>query len=58
MSLSDPAPAPFDVARVRTLLCDADGCLFPSEEPAFVASAKVTNDLLADLGVEKRFLPD
>ena len=58
MSSPDPAPAAPDVAGVRTLLCDADGCLFPSEEPAFVASANVTNDLLADLGVEKRFLPD
>ena len=42
----------------RVLLCDADGCLFPSEEPAFVASAKVTNELLADLGVAQRFRPD
>ena len=27
---------------VRVVLCDADGNLFPSEEPAFVASAEVT----------------
>ncbi len=37
------------------LLCDADGCLFPSEEPAFAASTEVTNALLADLGVPRRF---
>ena len=42
----------------RVLLCDADGCLFPSEEPAFVASAEVTNRLLAELGIERRFDPD
>jgi hypothetical protein len=39
----------------RVLLCDADGCLFPSEEPAFEASTEVTNALLAQLGVAKRF---
>ena len=39
----------------RALLCDADGCLFPSEEPAFVASAEVTNRLLSELGIERRF---
>ena len=39
----------------RVLLCDADGCLFPSEEPAFVASAEVTNRLLAELGIDRRF---
>jgi beta-phosphoglucomutase-like phosphatase (HAD superfamily) len=42
----------------RVLLCDADGCLFPSEEPAFEASADVTNRLLAELGVDRRFEPD
>ena len=41
----------------RVLLCDADGCLFPSEEPAFVASTGVTNGLLADLGIDRRFSP-
>ena len=46
------------MSRASVLLCDADGCLFPSEEPAFVASAKVTNELLADLGVAQRYLPD
>ena len=41
----------------RVLLCDADGCLFPSEEPAFVASTEVTNRLLAELGIARRFTP-
>ncbi len=50
-------PRPADPSGVRMLLCDADGCLFPSEEPAFVASTAVTNDLLADLGVDRRFTP-
>lgn len=43
------------VARLDALLCDADGNLFPSEEPAFAASAEVTNRFLADLGVDRRF---
>jgi beta-phosphoglucomutase-like phosphatase (HAD superfamily) len=42
-------------ARVRFLLCDADGNLFPSEQPAFEASATVTNELLAELGVGRRW---
>ena len=42
-------------ADLRAVLCDADGNLFPSEEPAFVASADVTNDYLASLGVAERF---
>lgn len=37
------------------VLCDADGNLFPSEEPAFVASADVTNAYLAELGLDVRF---
>jgi beta-phosphoglucomutase-like phosphatase (HAD superfamily) len=44
-------------AHVEMLLCDADGNLFPSEEPAFAASAEVTNRMLADLGVARRFAP-
>lgn len=40
---------------VTTILCDADGNLFPSEEPAFVASAEVTNRFLAEHGVERRY---
>jgi HAD superfamily hydrolase (TIGR01509 family) len=40
---------------IRTLLCDADGNLFPSEEPAFVASAEVVNRLMAELGSDTRY---
>jgi len=40
---------------VEALLCDADGCLFPSEEPAFEASAGVTNEFLEAIGAERRF---
>jgi len=47
-----------DLQRVEVLLCDADGNLFPSEEPAFEASAGVTNGLLASLGLSQRFTPD
>ena len=46
-----------DVADVAVLLCDADGNLFPSEEPAFVASCGVVNRLMAELGIERRFDP-
>ncbi|MGK5679779.1 HAD family hydrolase [Actinoplanes sp. URMC 104] len=45
-------------ADVRVLLLDADGNLFPSEEPAFVASAGVTNRFLASLGVTATYTPD
>jgi beta-phosphoglucomutase-like phosphatase (HAD superfamily) len=44
--------------QLTTLLCDADGNLFASEEPAFAASAEVTNRFLAELGDERRFTPD
>ena len=37
------------------LLCDADGNLFPSEEPAFDASVEVTNAFLAEIGSDRRF---
>ncbi|WP_250007757.1 HAD family phosphatase [Actinoplanes sp. M2I2] len=40
---------------VRVLLLDADGNLFPSEEPAFVASAEVTNRFLASLGIDRAY---
>ncbi len=43
------------VERLEALLCDADGNLFPSEEPAFVASAEVTNRYLAAIGSDRRF---
>ena len=48
---------PLDAAAVTTLLCDADGTLFPSEEPAYAASADVTNRFLAGLGAERAFEP-
>lgn len=43
---------------VRVILCDADGNLFPSEEPAFVASAAVTARFLAEHGVARRYDPE
>jgi HAD superfamily hydrolase (TIGR01509 family) len=43
------------VTRLSVLLLDADGNLFPSEEPAFDASAEVTNAFLAAHGIERRF---
>lgn len=46
-----------DLIDVRMLLCDADGNLFPSEEPAFVASAEVTNRFLEHFGVVRRYTP-
>jgi beta-phosphoglucomutase-like phosphatase (HAD superfamily) len=42
-------------AQVQMLLCDADGNLFPSEEPAFDASVEVTNAFLAEIGSDRRF---
>lgn len=46
-----------DVSAISTLLCDADGTLFPSEEPAYDASAGVTNRFLAHLGAEREYTP-
>jgi beta-phosphoglucomutase-like phosphatase (HAD superfamily) len=43
--------AAVDLAAVVTLLCDADGNLFPSEEPAFDASVIVTNRFLRHFGL-------
>lgn len=40
---------------VEIVLCDADGNLFPSEEPAFDASVEVTNEFLAQIGSDRRF---
>lgn len=45
-------------AAVTTLLCDADGTLFPSEEPAFVASAAVTRDFARRFGLTGNFSPE
>src|SRR4051794_32412466 len=50
-SLSPPPPW----CAACVVLCDADGCLFPSEEPAFEASARTTNAMLAALGANIRF---
>ena len=44
-----------DLSSATFLLCDADGTLFPSEEPAYAASADVTNRFLAELGAERPF---
>ena len=43
------------MGAVRVLWCDADGNLFPSEEPAYEASAQVTNDFLTTMGVAARY---
>jgi beta-phosphoglucomutase-like phosphatase (HAD superfamily) len=45
-------------AELRVLLLDADGSLFPSEAPAFDASAEVTNRFLAALGVAVTYSPE
>lgn len=50
--------ADLDLSGLRVLLCDADGNLFPSEEPAFVASARVTNAFLASMGATACYLPE
>jgi beta-phosphoglucomutase-like phosphatase (HAD superfamily) len=42
----------------RVLLLDADGSLFPSEAPAFDASAEVTNRFLASLGIAATYTPE
>ena len=49
-----PLP-PVDLREARVVLCDADGNLFPSEEPAFVASVQVTNRFLAEHGVDRAY---
>jgi beta-phosphoglucomutase-like phosphatase (HAD superfamily) len=48
-------PHPDDL---HILLLDADGSLFPSEAPAFEASADVTNRFLAALGIEVTYTPE
>ena len=48
-------PKPEDL---QVLLLDADGNLFPSEAPAFVASADVTNRFLASVGVQASYTPE
>jgi beta-phosphoglucomutase-like phosphatase (HAD superfamily) len=44
-----------DLATVTTLLCDADGTLFPSEEPAYDASATVTQAFAQHFGLTGDF---
>ena len=46
------------LSRLSTILCDADGNLFPSEEPAFEASTEVLNRLMAELGRPERYEAD
>jgi HAD superfamily hydrolase (TIGR01509 family) len=46
------------LAGVTTLLCDADGTLFPSEEPAFVASAAITRRIAERYGLTGDFSPE
>jgi beta-phosphoglucomutase-like phosphatase (HAD superfamily) len=48
----------FDPDAFTTVLCDADGNLFPSEEPAFDASVNVTNDFVARYGIPARYTAD
>jgi HAD superfamily hydrolase (TIGR01509 family) len=50
-------PTPL-LEQVQVLLCDADGNLFPSEEPAFDASVRVTNAFLTEIGSPRRFTAD
>ncbi len=47
-----------DLRSVTTLLCDADGTLFASEEPAFAASVDVVNAYLEGIGATQRFTGD
>ena len=46
-----------DTSAATFLLCDADGTLFPSEEPAYAASAGVTNRFLGHLGGQREYSP-
>jgi beta-phosphoglucomutase-like phosphatase (HAD superfamily) len=41
--------------RWTTVLLDADGTLFPSEEPAFAASAEVVNSVLRSVGLSTAY---
>ena len=51
-------PPELGPTMVRALLFDADGTLFPSEEPAFEASALVTQEFAADFGLVGDFSAD
>jgi HAD superfamily hydrolase (TIGR01509 family) len=50
-----PGGPDLELSGVTTLLCDADGTLFPSEEPAYAASAVVTQDFAARFGLPGDF---
>jgi beta-phosphoglucomutase-like phosphatase (HAD superfamily) len=52
-ALNAPSLPATVLRSVQILLCDADGNLFPSEEPAFAASAQVTGRFLTGLGVQQ-----
>jgi beta-phosphoglucomutase-like phosphatase (HAD superfamily) len=58
VSESTATSEPLNIDAVEVILCDADGNLFGSEEPAFVASTMITNRLLAEMGVARSFTPD
>ncbi|GGP78267.1 HAD family hydrolase [Saccharothrix coeruleofusca] len=47
-----------DLTGITTLLLDADGTLFPSEEPAFAASAGVTRAFADRFGLTGDFSPE
>ena len=49
--------APPTGPRATTLLCDADGTLFPSETPAYAASTDVMNKFLATIGAGRSYRP-
>lgn len=47
-----------ELNQIAAVLCDADGTLFPSEEPAFAASAVVTQDFADRFGLTGDFSPE
>jgi beta-phosphoglucomutase-like phosphatase (HAD superfamily) len=47
-----------DPSRIDVLLCDADGNLFPSEQPAFIPSTRLINRFLEQAGCGERFEPE
>ncbi|WP_410675957.1 HAD family hydrolase [Amycolatopsis sp. cmx-4-68] len=53
MDIETPIPA-----QITTVLLDADGTLFPSEEPAFEASAEVTRAFAERFGLTGDFSPE
>ncbi len=53
-----PPRITLDPHAVTTVLCDADGTLFPSEEPAYEASAVVTQAFAEHFGLAGDFSPE